>query len=154
MCTHGHVGATCQLSVPNSHMHAPALACLQMLGVHSRRRNASVPLERARGTAHAVANPDGDLDAYVVHFDEPKRFGGAPLKPLWNALSRRMHAMMPSASAQMVKELHNAHVRERLYSTDAHDVMSDDMLVNNVGVSAAYKSPPHFDIADVYVARS
>merc|ERR1711871_26318 len=57
--------------------------------------------------------------------------------------------MMPSASAQMVKELCNARVRERLYSASAQDVVSDDMLVNNVGVSAAYKSPPHFDIGDV-----
>ena len=81
-----------------------------MLGVHSRRRNIMVPPERARGDSHVVAHPNGDLDAYVVHFDWPERFGGERLKPLWNALSRRMHAMLPVASAAMVQELHKAQV--------------------------------------------
>ena len=120
-----------------------------MLGVHSRRRNIMVPPDRARGASHTVAHLDGDLDAYVVHFDSPERFGGDKLKPLWNALSRRMHAMLPTASAAMVHELHKAQVRRRLYSASAAECVSDDLLVNNVGVSAAYMSPPHFDVSDV-----
>ena len=40
-------------------------------------------------------------------------------------------------------------VRKRLYSASADDCVSDDLLVNNVGVSAAYMSPPHFDVSDV-----
>ena len=40
-------------------------------------------------------------------------------------------------------------MRERLYSVATIDAVSDDLLVNNVGVSAAYQSPPHFDVTDV-----
>ena len=41
-------------------------------------------------------------------------------------------------------------VRERLYTgTMASGVISDDLVVNNVGVSSEYQSPPHFDVADV-----
>lgn len=40
-------------------------------------------------------------------------------------------------------------VRRRLYSASAAECVSDDLLVNNVGVSAAYMSPPHFDVSDV-----
>lgn len=92
----------------------------QMLGVHSRQRNIMMPPDRARGSSHAVAHPDGDLDAYVVHFDSPERFGGDRLKPLWNALSRRMHAMLPTASAAMVQELHKAQVIRQRHTHDIH----------------------------------
>lgn len=119
---------------------------MEMLGVHARGRNAHVPPERSR-PGHDVANAAGDLDAYVVHFDEPNRFGG--LRPLWNELSGRMKAMLPRACAMMSEELERAGVRRRLLSAMAHHVVSDDLLVNNVGVSAAYQSPPHFDVSDV-----
>lgn len=128
--------------------------CVQMLGVRSQRRNPDKRPEDVRGAAHAVEHPDGDLDAYVVQFDLAQRFGGTMLKPLWNALSRRMHKMMPLASGAMVEALQLANVRGRLYSAAAADVVSHDLLVNNVGVSAAYQSPPHFDVSDVYAKRA
>ena len=120
---------------------------MEMLGIHSRRRNANKPPERRRPWVK-VANPSGDLDSYVVHMDQP-RFGGPEVKRLWNAMSERMHALLPRASAAMVGALSKAKLRERLYSTEAGDVLSDDLLLNNVGVSAAYQSPPHFDTGDV-----
>ena len=120
---------------------------MEMLGIHSRRRNANKRPERRRPWVK-VANPAGDLDSYVVHMDAP-RFGGPEVKHLWNAMSERMHALLPQASAAMVKVLSEAKVRERLYSTRAGDVLSDDLLLNNVGVSAAYQSPPHLDTGDV-----
>jgi len=120
---------------------------MEMLGVHSRRRNVNKPPERHRPWVK-VANPEGDLDSYVVHMDEPT-FGGTDVKRLWNAMSERMHALLPQASTAMAKALSEAKVRERLYSTGAGDALSDDLLVNNVGVSAAYHSPPHFDAGDV-----
>ena len=75
------------------------------------------------------------------------RFAGPKIKCLWNAMSVRMHALLPQASAAKVEVLSEAKVRERLYSSQAGEVLSDDLLVNNFGVSAAYQS--HFDTGDV-----
>lgn len=117
---------------------------MEMLGIHSRGRNEHVPPERAR-PGLLVANKKGDLDAYVVHLDHPAEFANHAAKGLWNALSRRMHAVLPAACGGMVGELAAARVRERLYTAAAQDVVSDDLLVNNVGVSSSYQSPPHLD---------
>ena len=125
---------------------------MEMLGIRSRQRNMSNPPEKCRekrGRQHLIANAQGDLDAYVVHFDYPRLFCASGLTKLWNGISRRMHALLPSVSQQMIEMLRKARVRERLYSVAAIDAVSDDLLVNNVGVSAAYQSPPHFDVTDV-----
>ena len=48
---------------------------MEMLGVRSRQRNMSNPPEKCRekrGRQHLIANAQGDLDAYVVHFDYPR----------------------------------------------------------------------------------
>jgi hypothetical protein len=116
---------------------------MEMLGLRKPRG------PHASRSSIEVANADADLDAYVVHVDEPERFGGAQLKGLWNDISGRMRALLPSACEAMAAALEAAGVRERLYSVAARDVISDDMLVNNVGVSAAYQSPPHVDANDV-----
>ena len=60
-----------------------------------------------------------------------------------------MHAVLPAACGGMVGELAAARVRERLYTAAAQEVVSDDLLVNNVGVSSSYQSPPHLDKNDV-----
>ena len=60
-----------------------------------------------------------------------------------------MHKMLPTACTSTVEALNKARVRDRLYSEQARSVTSRDLLVNNVGVSAAYQSPPHFDVGDV-----
>ena len=120
---------------------------MEMLGVHARGRNMNTPPDAVR-PGLAVANPKGDLDAYVVQHDAPDRFSTG-LKYLWGTLSVRMHDMLPSASAGMVDALEQARVRDRLYSEAAHHATSGDLLVNNVGVSAAYQSPPHFDVGDI-----
>lgn len=122
---------------------------MEMLGIHSRQRNSFQPPDKARRGRHAVANHRGDLDAYVVHFDRPDLFGGPALRQLWNDLSARMRAQLPFVTAHMVKMLREARIRERLYSAAAVEAVSDDLLVNNVGISAAYQSPPHFDGTDV-----
>jgi hypothetical protein len=46
---------------------------------------------------HGVSNAHGNLDAYVVHFDEPDLFGSVALKPIWNTISSRMRALLPQA---------------------------------------------------------
>ena len=56
---------------------------------------------------------------------------------------------MPSAMNELRIALATANVRERLYTTLAGGVVSDDLIVNNVGVSSEYQSPPHFDVGDV-----
>ena len=96
-----------------------------------------------------MANRNGDLDAYAVHFSDPERWLGPQLTGLWNCLSQRMRAMLPGACATLASKLEAAGVRERLYTCAAREVTSDDLLVCNTGVSAAYVSPPHFDRRDV-----
>jgi hypothetical protein len=59
-----------------------------------------------------------------------------------------MHAALPQASEQMVEELQNAWVHERVYSAGAGNFVSRDLLVNNVGVLESYQSPPHIDKND------
>jgi hypothetical protein len=86
--------------------------------------------------------------AYVVHFDESQKFGGTVIKELWNAISERMHAMLPSASAHTVKELRATGARERLYTADAHHFVSDDM------VSQAIESPLPSHTRPAFVSRS
>ena len=48
-----------------------------------------------------------------------------------------------------MKELQNAGVCERVYSAGTANFLSRDMLVNNVGVSGSYQSPPHIDKNDI-----
>ena len=66
-----------------------------------------------------------------------------------NAISERLHALMPRASEAMVGLLKEQRVKERLYTTAARDVISDDAIVNNLGVSSAYQSPSHLDHNDL-----
>ena len=60
-----------------------------------------------------------------------------------------MRAMLPRSCEATRAALEVAELRDRLFSTLASGVISDDLLVNNVGVSAAYQSPPHFDVNDI-----
>jgi len=123
---------------------------MEMLGVHDRRRNTFQPPDKTRSPSVVkVANRKADLDAYVVHMDSPAQFGGAALKPTWESISARMRDLMPSSMDKLKEALEKAHVRERLYTTLAGGVVSDDLIVNNVGVSSEYQSPPHFDVGDV-----
>ena len=71
------------------------------------------------------------------------------LKPIWNAISERMHALMPAAMGELAKQLAERGVRDNLRTTVGAEVVSDDLIVNNVGVSSEYQSPPHFDVKDV-----
>ena len=78
-----------------------------------------------------VANALGDLDAYVVHHDHASRFSSPEVKRICNAISERLHALMPRASEAMVGLLKEQRVKERLYTTAARDVISDDAIVIN-----------------------
>ena len=128
-----------------------------MLGLHARGRNGNKPLSALRRgtTAHnrfkgKIANRKGDLEAYAVHFGPHfERFSPEKLKDFWNHLSGKMHALLPSACNAMVSALKAANPFERCCSQLARFVTSHDCLVNNVGVSAAYQSPPHFDSRDM-----
>ena len=130
-------------------LHVDGQGCqlMQMLGVREQGRNVDTRPDGSR-PEHEVANPTGDLDCYVVHFDHAWRFGGPQVKPLFNHLAERVHAILPTASAALVEALNAAKVRERLYSKAAEDTMSDDLLISNVGMSAAYQNPPHKDRND------
>ena len=122
---------------------------MEMLGIHDWRRNKHQPPDMKLDRALQVANPTAALDAYVVHMDSPAQFGGAVLKPIWNAISERMHALMPAAMGELAKQLAERGVRDNLRTTVGAEVVSDDLIVNNVGVSSEYQSPPHFDVNDV-----
>ena len=121
---------------------------MEMLGIHDRRRNSHKPPDLRR-PGMTLAHREGDLDAYVVHSDHPERFGSNVVKPIFNAISARLHALLPSATSRLAAALEHERVRERLYTTMASGVISDDLVVNNVGVSSEYQSPPHFDVADM-----
>ena len=95
-----------------------------------------------------VAHPEGDLDAYIDHFEDPQ-CAPALLKPTWEALAGRMHALLPSTCARLAAELEARNVRQRVYSATGLAVVSEDLIVNNVGASAGYCSPSHFDRRDV-----
>ena len=117
---------------------APARA-LQLSG-----EQAPAPAAIAATFTHARDTPRAAADLL-----DPPPLGTVEVKQLWNAMSERMRVLLPRASLAMAKALSEAQVRERLYSTGAGDVLSGDLLVNNVGVSAGYQSPPHFDTGDV-----
>ena len=119
-------------------IHALVLAVLDALGRNEKKRPR---LE--------VNNAKGRLDAYVVQYDQPERFRTPEVKRVWNALAKRMHALMPGACARVVELLERSGVRERLISADACQTCSDDLLVNNVGVSSRYQSPAHCDKKDL-----
>lgn len=95
-----------------------------------------------------VNNPLGVLDAYIDHFEEPA-CAPAQLMPTWEALASHMRVMLPTTCEKLATELEERNVRERLYSTTGLAVVSRDLIVNNVGASAGYCSPAHFDSRDV-----
>ena len=120
---------------------------MEMLGIRSRGRNKNHPPNIKRPQIH-IANWSGDLDLYVVHHDHEK-FQSKNLEIIWEAISKRMHAALPHVSKRMVEELQKAGVHERVYSAGAPNFLSKDLLVNNVGVSESYQSPPHIDKNDI-----
>jgi len=95
-----------------------------------------------------VNNPLGVLDAYIDHF-EVGECAPHQLAPTWEALASRMRAMLPTTCAKLQMELEERKVRERLYSKTGLAAVSRDLIVNNVGASAGYCSPAHFDERDV-----
>ena len=121
-----------------------------MLGLRRQGYNTHKrPDLRRRGLK--VANPRGDLDTYVLQLDEreghlqPERMSAT-----WNAISACMGSMLPAACKCAARELRKARLRKRIYSEHAlTGSCSQDLLVNNIGVSAAYQSPSHRDRNDV-----
>ena len=120
-----------------------------MLGIRHQGRNVKSRPNTGGQRQLEVANKQGDLDGYVVHWDDPDFAPGKELITLFNAISKRMRAALPTACQVALKALEAAKVRERLYCKAANGVMSDDMLTNNVGMSAAYQSPAHVDKNDM-----
>ena len=121
---------------------------MEMLGIRSQGRNTTRRPNKLR-KGHCVRNRAGDLDAYIVQYDHPERFASSDTRLLWDAISARMHILLPSATKQLVSQLDGSAVRERLYSAGAIATTSHDLAVNNIGVSSAYQSPAHVDKSDV-----
>ena len=122
---------------------------MEMLGIKNRKWNKGKkggPDKTRPG--HAVHNPNGPLDAYVVHFDD-QRFGKEQMKWLMNALSARMHSALPQTYGRLRKALAEADLGKLVYSKDAPDFVSDDWVCSNIGLSAGYQSPPHCDVNDI-----
>jgi len=120
---------------------------MEMLGIRKRGRNKHHPPNITRPHIQ-IANQSGDLDLYVVHHDHEK-FQSKNIQMLFEAISKRMHAALPQVMDRMKKELQKVGVHERVYSAGAANVLSRDLLVNNVGVSESYQSPPHIDKNDI-----
>ena len=118
-----------------------------MLGLHQWRRNLHQPPDRRRKLS--VASKGGDIDAYVIHYDEPVRLAPSKVKKVFNSISDRMRALMPNMCAVLEQVLVECQVKERCYTHNALDHVSDDLLVHNVGASSAYQSPAHVDAGDV-----
>jgi hypothetical protein len=115
------------------------------------KQSRSSKLRWAHICAHSripVNNQSGDLDLYVVHHEHEK-FQSKNDQIIWESISKRMRAALPQVSERMMKELQKAGVYERVYSAGAANFLSKDLLVNNVGVSESYQSPPHIDKNDI-----
>ena len=119
-----------------------------MLGVRNQGRNKH-KLPHLTRPWLGVNNAGGDLDCYTVQHDAPDLFKTSEVAHIWNALSARMHGLLPRASTDLAARLEAAGVRERMITTPACQTCSDDLIVNNVGVSSRYQSPEHLDKNDV-----
>ena len=86
------------------------------------------------------------VDGYVVHWDE---LADLDVKPHWNAAAQAMRRLLPRAFGQLSVELQDRSLLERLHCTRSERLISDDLIVNNVGASSAYQSPSHLDANDV-----
>ena len=132
-------------------MDAAGQQRMLMLGIRNQGYNVKARPDTSRADL-TVANPSGDLDGYVAHWDEPQlglAAGREVVQDTFEAIAARLKSLLPCASCRLSEELCVARVRERLYCAQAAVLMSEDGLVNNVGVSAAYQSPAHVDRNDV-----
>ena len=122
---------------------------MEMLGIRNRKWNKGKKggPDRTR-PGHAVHNPNGPLDAYVVHFDD-QRFGKEQMKWLMNALSALMHSALPRTYGRLREALVEADLGKHVYSEDTPEFVSDDWVCSNIGLSAGYQSPPHCDVNDM-----
>ena len=118
-----------------------------MLGLRQQGYNVGARPDRRRELT--VANPHGDLDGYVAHWDHCEECGPEAVRPVWDILEERMVSLLPRACAELAEHLERADVRSRLYCADAARLASARLLVNNVGASDTYHSPSHLDRNDV-----
>ena len=63
-----------------------------------------------------------------------------------------MLALLPRTFGRLALALEQAKVRERLYTSNAQQLVSKRLIVNNVGASDAYQSPSHLDAGDEHKA--
>ena len=117
---------------------------MEMGGIHHRSYNITKRPKRRQ-----IANRNGDLDMYAVHENHPTKFTGSTVHGILNDIASRIRALLPTASAACISAMATAKLQSRLYTQMDNTVMSDDLLVHNWGVSAAYHSPPHKDKKDI-----
>ena len=131
-------------------MDAAGQQRMLMLGLRQQGRNMGTrPDAGIRKGKLKVANRSGDLDCYVVHFDQAGRLGPDAMQPVMEAMSTAMKGMLPTAFSTLASELRAACVHERCYSEIAKKLTSCDLIANNVGASSHYESPAHYDSNDI-----
>ena len=94
-----------------------------------------------------MENPLGDIDAYAIHFDDP-RLDSAAIMPHVAAMEERMLVLMPALSACTKQLVEEANVFGRIYSTASTQFRTPHALILNMGLSDSYASPSHGDGGD------
>ena len=82
-----------------------------------------------------------------MHDDE--HMHPSAVRPVFDDIAHRMAELMPHMCARLKRAMVECRVRERCRTSVGPAVCSEDLLVCNVGASAAYQSPEHLDAADV-----
>jgi hypothetical protein len=60
-----------------------------------------------------------------------------------------MHVLLPTVIQRLVTELSQANIPGRLFNQRLIRLLSNDFLVNKIGVSWTYQNPEHLDHSDV-----
>ena len=121
-----------------------------MTGVQHRGRNINLNPETTR-RSHEIASSNGDHDAYVRHFDYEK-FSPLLFHYFFNIIAGCFRRAAPRTSGYIAATLKGSNFAERIRSKLGRLCTSDDLTVNNVGISSAYQSEQHADFSDGTVA--
>ena len=103
-----------------------------------QRAHEGAAAARVRG---APGEARGRGDARAAALD------GGEARPLRRHAPMHVHPPPPRTCIHVHRS--RAAARVHVHAHGRRHVVSDDLIVNNIGVSAAYQSPPHFDVNDI-----